>query len=211
MSLSNTLRYGFHPSSQIHVGNPHITRIYDHPHPGNFLTDNMIDDKPYASYERADLSLEYMYEQETKYMLGSEIVSLPIPVRVYRRDPQLRWSEIRNVLTGGSIPQRYMFTDVDHAPVNSATFYKFANRFYLANDSSGSLVLYEKGTKLPVERQHSDFEWVLELMIPNNFTEGEILAFSAQDFANVVLEHTGSWHLDRFHRAMNHWRFLHRV
>jgi hypothetical protein len=209
MSLSNVLRYGFHPTSEIRVGDPHVPRTYDHPLAGNILSDNLVDDKPYASYGRADLSLEYIYEVETKYLLGGELITLPIVYRVYRRDPQLRWSEIRGAVVQGLIPRRYRHTDPVQAPMNLATFQKFIRRFYFANNDSGQQVIHEKGTRLPVEQQHEDFEWVLELMLPNKYTDEELFLFSAQDLANEVLSHTDKWHLDRLLRAQVHWRALH--
>ncbi|KAJ7104912.1 hypothetical protein C8R44DRAFT_332826 [Mycena epipterygia] len=210
MALSNNPHRGFHPFAQMRRGNPHIARVYDHPPTNTIFTDNLIDDKPYASYDRADLCLKYIYDEETKYDLGGEIVTLPVVTYVYRRDPELRWSEIRTALSGGPIPKRYMSTNTTQdAPMNAATFQKFMNRFYLANDANGTQVIHEKGARLPVERHHADFEWVINVMLPNKFDDDDILAFTAQDLAKEVLEHTKCWHLDRFQRAESHWRDLH--
>ncbi|KAJ7078167.1 hypothetical protein B0H15DRAFT_954726 [Mycena belliarum] len=209
MPLSNNPHYGFHPVHESAVGDPHIPRFYNHPYPGNFLTDDLVDDLPYASYIQADLCLEYTYEVETQYLLGGEFVALPVVQRVYRRDPDLRWSEIRTALIEGTIPKRYNHPAATHAPMNSATFQKFADRFFVVDLANGSEYLCEKSTGRPVEKQHSDFEWVLEMMLPLEFSEAELLEFSPQGLAERVLKRTGRWHLDRFLRATMHWLYLH--
>lgn len=157
MPLTNTLRYGFHPTTELHIGNPHIPRTYDdHPLPPNIFTDNLVADQPYNSYSRADVCLEYVYEVETQYLLGGELVTLPVIYRVFRRDTDLRWSEICTALVGGRFPARYQHKDPTIAPMNHATFQKFIDRFYLADYENNKQAIFEKGTRRPVQKQHDD-------------------------------------------------------
>ncbi|KAJ7443418.1 hypothetical protein B0H11DRAFT_2204173 [Mycena galericulata] len=185
--LSNTIRRGFHPLAEHNYGNPSRPPSYIHP-PATFYSKSYVEDSPYASHSRADLCLEYVYDVGVEYLMGSEFVTLPIVERVYRRDPNLRWSEIRSGLEDGRIPSRYDKTGNNQAPMNAATFHKFLCRFYLAENSQGEIVIHEKGTRLPVERDHADFEWVLELILPNKFPGDKLYAFSAREWADEDFE-----------------------
>ncbi|KAJ7843534.1 hypothetical protein B0H14DRAFT_3139573 [Mycena olivaceomarginata] len=168
MPLTNTLHFGFHPLADLPIGDPHIPRNYDvHPLPQNIFNDNLVDDQPYHSYDRGDLCLEYIYEVGTQYMLGGELVTVPVIHRVFRRDPDLRWTEIRTALMGGPFPVRYRSTDPSVGPMNHATFQKFINRFYLAHYENDSQNVFEKGMRRPIQREHEDCEWILHVMLPN--------------------------------------------
>ncbi|KAJ7247156.1 hypothetical protein B0H12DRAFT_746565 [Mycena haematopus] len=209
MPLTNTLRLGFHPINELPIGDPHIPRTYDtHPLPINIFSDNMVDDQPYDSYLRADLCLEYIYEVETEYLLGGEIITVPIIHRVFRRDADLRWSEIRIALAQARIPTRYQSTAPNIAPMNRATFHKFISRFYLADYDGNDQTIFEKGTRLPVQKQHEDYEEILHLMLPLKFSENDLLEISPEEIAQAALEHREMWHLDRFARATIFWHSL---
>ncbi|KAJ7717894.1 hypothetical protein B0H14DRAFT_3170879 [Mycena olivaceomarginata] len=208
--LTNTTHYGFHPLNELHIGDPHVPRDYSvHPLSISIFADNMVDDQPYNSYMRADLCLEYIYEVETQYLLGGELVTLPIIHRVYRRDTELRWSEIRNALAEARFPRRYQKTDPKFAPMNSATFQKFIDRFYLADYKGDDQTIFEKGTCLPVQTQHEDFEQILGLILPSGMSDEELFQFSPEEFAKAALEHRKMWHLDRLARATFHWLSIH--
>jgi hypothetical protein len=208
--LTNTTHYGFHPLNELHIGDPHVPHDYSvHPLSISIFTDNMVDDQPYNSYMRADLCLEYIYEVETQYLLGGELVTLPIIHRVYRRDTELLWSEIRNALAEARFPRRYQKTDPKFAPMNSATFQKFIDRFYLADYKGDDQTIFEKGTCLPVQTQHEDFEQILGLILPSGMSDEELFQFSPEEFAKAALEHRKMWHLDRLARATFHWLSIH--
>ncbi|KAJ6484244.1 hypothetical protein C8R45DRAFT_1148676 [Mycena sanguinolenta] len=210
MVLSNTLRLGFHPLNELPIGNPDVPRTYDsHPLPINIFADNMVDDQPYNSYLRADLCLEYIYEVETQYLLGGELITLPIIHRVFRRDAELRWSEIRIALVHGRFPARYQQTLANVGPMNHATFQKFIDRFYLADYEGDDQTIFEKATRRPVQKQHEDCEQILHLMLPLKFSEDELFSLSPEEIAQAVLDHREMWHLDRFARARIFWQYLH--
>ncbi|KAF8137981.1 hypothetical protein K438DRAFT_1996565 [Mycena galopus ATCC 62051] len=164
--------------------------------------DNLVDDQPYNSYLRADLCLVYVYEVATEYLLGGERIILPIIHRVYRRDAELRWSEIGIALAGGRFPARYQHTEPNIAPMNHATFQKFIDRFYLADHDGDDQTIFEKGTHLPVQKQHEDYEQILQLMLPIMYSEAELFRFLPHEIAQAALEHRHMWHLDRLARAM---------
>ncbi|KAF8153699.1 hypothetical protein K438DRAFT_1987398 [Mycena galopus ATCC 62051] len=210
MPLTNALRLGFHPVGELHIGNPHVPRTYDvHPLSFDIFSDNLVDDQPYNSYSRADLCLVYVYEVATEYLLGGERIILPIIHRVYRRDAELRWSEIRIALAGGRFPARYQHTEPNIAPMNHAMFQKFIDRFYLADHDGDDQTIFEKGTHLPVQKQHEDYEQILQLMLPIIYSEAELFRFLPDEIAQAALEHRDMWHLDRLARATIFWRTLH--
>ncbi|KAJ7474949.1 hypothetical protein FB451DRAFT_1397816 [Mycena latifolia] len=196
MNLSNTTHLGFHPTSERDEGSPLIPRVYYHTPNGNFMTDDYVDDQVYSSHTRADLCLVYVYDVAREFFLGGERVTLPIVERVYRRDRHLCWSEIENVLRGGRIPPRYMATEDNETPMNPEAFRKY--------------ILHERSSGLPVEKQHFDFEYLLEVMLMVNTTEEELLALSPEQMVQWARKWRQGWHLDSYPRAELHWRFLHR-
>ena len=209
---SNTPHRGFHPYAERHLGAPNFPHCYETlvgEHDADY-----VDNHQFSSYERGDLTLQYIYDVPVKYWLGGELVILPITLYVYRRDYQLRWSEIKAFHRSGYIPFRYPprvgANGTIHSPMNEENFKILARRFRYVNlhpreptfFPSRSEFLIERGRNLPIQTRHDDFEKTFyRAVIWFTHAPDEVLELRAEEVAILVQKATNTWHLDSVARA----------
>ncbi|KAK0216819.1 hypothetical protein IW262DRAFT_1393702 [Armillaria fumosa] len=138
-----------------------------------------------------------------EFKLGNEIVTLPVVVRVYRRDRALKWNEIWTQLKhwGTYPPARYCIPPVEREhlylqqyPRHTKWFRRMVRRFRL--DGEGFLV--EKGTGLRVSTDHTDFEFKALLVYdPRDVA----LQYDAVSLVSRIQKETQAWHIDALPRA----------
>jgi hypothetical protein len=190
----------FHEPTDISLGFPDLF-------PHEPLVDwDLVDPRRNASWLPHDLALCYAYDTMEEFLIEGELMSFPVVRYVYRRDRDLRWSEIRNYLRDGSIPFRYPPRNPPGAswinePMNADNFKKIAKRF-LRVEHGYRIDLYERSSGLPVQQNPLDFE--------ERFVYGPCAQFPAELLASshprailVLFRFTGheAWYLNGVRRA----------
>jgi hypothetical protein len=113
--------------------------------------------------------LRYAYEEIAGYVAEGEHFTVPVIVYVYRRDRDLRWSEIKAYLQDGLIPDRYPPRQPDgplgpiNEPMNAENFRILARRFRLDTIVYSKVdwvtdVIRERSTNRVVQPHYMDFE-----------------------------------------------------
>ncbi|KAJ7238049.1 hypothetical protein B0H12DRAFT_1075416 [Mycena haematopus] len=148
---------GFHEPTDILLGFP--TGL---PQPHNQDAD-LIDPRRNADWIKHDLALRYCYEIEEDIKVNGEWMTFPVVHYVYRRDRDLRWSEIRAYLKNGDVPFRYPprgplngFGWVND-PMNEENFIRIARRFKLVDRGYLSEIC-ERSTGRQVQKRYLRFE-----------------------------------------------------
>ncbi|KAJ7700800.1 hypothetical protein B0H17DRAFT_1128655 [Mycena rosella] len=129
---SNTTKRGFNDPTDSFLGFPsnmlpHVSEDED-----------LLDPSRNSSWFRHDLALKYYYEDVVHYRLEDtgEWVSFPLVRTVYRRDRDLRKSEIVAYLKHGEVPSRYpprLSGGVVNEPMNADNFKLMVSRFFINN------------------------------------------------------------------------------
>ncbi|KAJ7136541.1 hypothetical protein C8R43DRAFT_1132443 [Mycena crocata] len=160
---SSITRRGFNEPTDLLLGFPHTAAPHGHSATSNSDSD-ILDPRPNASLARHDLALQYCYEVVLSYNLGGEYVSVPVVRYVYRRDRDLRKSEIIAFLSTGAIPERYPLREsngVINEPMNAENFRAMVRRFslYTTNDYDGPRIrLRERSSGLDVQSHYMQFD-----------------------------------------------------
>ncbi|KAF8216756.1 hypothetical protein K438DRAFT_1953657 [Mycena galopus ATCC 62051] len=153
---SNHLVRGFHPSPDIHLGFPGLF-------PQESLDSyDLVDPRRNAGFVPHDLALRYAYETDEEFLVEGEYMTFPVVRYVYRRDRDLRWSEIKRYLLDGSIPFRYPPRSPAglpwiNEPMNVENFARIANRFRRV-ERGDWCELYERSSGKLVQMRPTDFE-----------------------------------------------------
>jgi hypothetical protein len=101
---------------------------------------------------------------EMSFNFGGECVPFPVVRYVYRRDRELRKSEIIAFLRTGEIPERYPTREsngVINEPMNAENFRQMVRRFFLKTLDIGGrpyTELRERSSGLIVQPHYMDFE-----------------------------------------------------
>ncbi|KAJ7243867.1 hypothetical protein B0H12DRAFT_1236338 [Mycena haematopus] len=193
---------GFHEPSDMLLGFPTAGRH-------EFVRDSdLVDPRLNASFVRHDLSLKYVYETCEEWEIDGEWVPFPVVRYVYRRDVELRWSEIKAYLVRGNVPFRYpsrkRFPELPwmNDPMNKENFEKYCRRFTVRDLGGGFCVLRERSTGLPIQRHYMRFE--------EQFAEGPGSTYNREFFTHVqpwrilkIMTEMESkyWYLDQVQRA----------
>jgi hypothetical protein len=157
---------------------------------------------------RHDLALPYYYETMEWFDLEGEWIPVPVVRVVYRRDRDLRKSEIEAYLINGTIPARYpprLSGDAVNEPMNEDSWKRLVRRFFLRDvfNSRMPYSLCERSTGFPVQSHYLHFEESLWMRVAvcdrdyNALTEGG----PAQLIAEVNNRTGGVWFLDIKRRA----------
>ncbi|KAJ3710554.1 hypothetical protein C8R42DRAFT_729231 [Lentinula raphanica] len=120
---------------------------------------------------------------------------------LYVRDPQLRWTEIIAGVRSGVVPARYV-RDVDengvfHGPMNDKWFRQMCSQFTVSADHKLMCRGYE------VCRDHEDFEWKVEFLLPTILGDGYLAFHNPESLVQLVRSRFKIWHLDSFKRALD--------
>ncbi|KAJ7075386.1 hypothetical protein B0H15DRAFT_953613 [Mycena belliarum] len=102
--------------------------------PSTSKDEDILDPSRNAAWLRHDLALKYCYEAEVAFSIEGEHYSFPIVRTVYRRDRDLRKSEIVDFIKSGAIPPRYPPRDsngVVNEPMNAENFRQMVSRFFV--------------------------------------------------------------------------------
>ena len=102
--------------------------------------------------EKFDLCMKYEYEVPTEFYspISSEYLILPVTEVLYRRDPLLSWSKIKQYLTS-QLPRCYH--EPRSGPMSKNWFISSCSWFYLHNDT-----LYEQSTRCKAVTASHNFE-----------------------------------------------------
>ncbi|KAL0060062.1 hypothetical protein AAF712_013138 [Marasmius tenuissimus] len=107
----------------------------------------------YAGEKKLDFSIPYDYEVSVPVLFGEELITVPVTVRLWRRDYYLTERELRLYVNNNQslnvLPTRYGGVQ---EPFTEKRFQKFAAHFWW--DQSG---FYEKSTGLPVSMGNGAF------------------------------------------------------
>ncbi|KAF8185489.1 hypothetical protein K438DRAFT_2096520 [Mycena galopus ATCC 62051] len=207
---SNNPVLGFHESSDLLLGfllfreTPDISlRAYS-------ATEHLVDPTRNANWVLHDLALRYCYDTEIYCDVEGELCPFPVTRYVYRRDPALRWDEIISFLLTGAIPARYPPREEAgriNEPMNADNFKKLTRRFYTKEHRDGSVVLYERSSRLQVQLHFSNFEYwfadgVVRRWRSRSIPDNGLTVKDAADVHDLVLRYGPKvWHLNGLQRA----------
>ncbi|KAF8125546.1 hypothetical protein K438DRAFT_2002037 [Mycena galopus ATCC 62051] len=197
---SNHPVQGFHPSTDIHLGFPGLFPLE------SLDGFDLVDPRRNAGFVPHDLALRYVHDTVEEFLVEGEYMTFPVVRYVYRRDRNLRWSEIKRYLLDGSIPFRYPPRNPTglpwiNEPMNAENFARIANRFRRV-ERGDWCELYERTSAWPVQMRPMDFE--------DDFYHGPCSRFR---LAYLSIAHPGAvlalirlmsrrrWYLNAFCRA----------
>ncbi|KAJ6571438.1 hypothetical protein B0H19DRAFT_1255410 [Mycena capillaripes] len=192
---TNITKYGFHDPREILLGFPlNLEPIRDH-------HDDLLDPRRNSSWLRHDLALPYYYD--TVQYIDAEGQWLPVPVVriVYRRDRDLRKSEIIDYLCNKKIPSRYpprLSGGVVNEPMNEDNWKRMVRRFCLKVNFHTGPYLCERSTGRTVQRHYLHFEDNLWMRVVVGHRDPASLAYGGPERLLSEMERKVGrfWYLD---------------
>ncbi|KAK0207819.1 hypothetical protein IW262DRAFT_1302482 [Armillaria fumosa] len=182
-TLDNNPVGGFHQLDDLKKGNPFATYPRVKQHDFNMICSLFVDDGEYCSVFKGDLTLRYEYDVPMEFVLGDEVVTLPVVVRVYRRDRALKWNEIWTQLKhwGTYPPARYCIPPVE------------CEHLYVQQYPWHTKWFRRMGTGLRVSTDPTDFEFKALLVYdPRDVA----LQYDAVSLASRIQNEMQAWHIN---------------